>query len=167
MNKKVAPVYLLRSYIWELLQNNTDMDLTDYNGLVPIVPVSEERELTAFNKPYLVYGYAMDPTESERSFCQRGSMSMAIYSTNFQEITGILTILSTAFNREDEAARDVNEYTTSISQFVGIRFATIAVGFLDGPSPEETEGGRESGLINIRFEYYVDYDVKTNMAQWA
>lgn len=162
MKVDYAPVYLLRSYIWGLLKANTDMKESDYGtpGLVPIVPVAEAPELEQFSKPYIVYGYANDPTSTNENYRQRGSMSMAIYSTNFHQITNLLTILSTVFNEEDKAAKTVNEYTSTIPQFVGLRFSTISVGFLEGPSPEETEGGRESGLINIRYEYYVDYQVK-------
>lgn len=161
MDANFSPIYLLAHYVWQLLKTNTAMTETDYGGLVPVVPVSQVPELEQFNKPFLVYGYALIPTEFERDFCQRGSMSFAIYGTNFRDITKIVNILFTAFNREDRAAADVNEYTSTIPSFVGIRFGTIYIGFSEGPSPEETEGGRQSAIINVRFEYYVNYDVET------
>lgn len=167
MDIKYDPVYLLRAYIWQLLKHNTDMDESDYDGLTPIVPVSDEPKLQETGKPYLIYGYVIQPTERGMNFCRHGSMTLGIYATDFSKLTQILRILHTAFDREDEAARDVNEFTSTIPQFIGLRFGTISVGFGEGPQPEETEGGREYALINLQFEYYVDYDVKTNISQWV
>lgn len=160
VNIQYDPVYLIRSYIWALLKANFGYKESDYGGLIPIVPVSESPELEQYNKPYIVYGYTHDGTETEQHYCKRGSMSMAIYSTNFGEIAKILNLLVEVFDQEDDAARTVNEYTSTIDAFKGIRFGTFSIGFLEGPSPEETEGGRESGLINIRYEYFADYGFK-------
>lgn len=142
------------------------MKESDYGNLIPIVPVSEEPELTQYDKPYIVYGFAGDPTQTG-NYRQRGTLTLVVRSTNFQEITTILNILNHTFNRQDEAARDINEYTETVAQFVGIRFGTTSVAFVEGPEPEEREGGRESGLISIRFDYFVNYSVKTNKSQWA
>lgn len=162
MDKVISPVYLLRAYAWALLKANTKMRESDYNGLTPIVPVAEEPDIMEFDKPYLVYGYALDSTGGLYAR-KTGSMSMAVYSANFRELTTILNVLTTAFERQDEAARDVNNFTGKTPGFVGIRFGTISVGFVEGGTPEDSEGGRQSGLINIRFEYYVDYEVSTRL----
>lgn len=161
----LVPAYLLRQYAWQLLKRNTDMEESHYGGLLPIVPVSEEPELTEFNKPYLVYGYALN-SSNDVSARKNGSMTFAVYDDDFRTLTRVLNILTTAFERHDESATDVNAFTSTIPQFVGIRFGTISVGFVEGGTPEETEGGRQSGLINIRFEYYVDYDIDTSLASW-
>lgn len=162
MDKVISPVYLLRSYAWAVLKENTEMDESDYNGLVPVVPVAEEPDIIEFGHPYLVYGYALDST-ADLQQRKTGSMSMAIYSANFRELTTILTVLTTAFERQDDAAEDINEYTTKIPGFIGIRFGSVSIGFVEGGTPEDSEGGRQSGLINIRFDYYVEYDVTTRV----
>lgn len=161
MNPKYSPVYLLRAYAWNLLKINTDMDEADYNGLVPVVPLNEEPEMTEFNKPYLIYGYTLQ-NPGRLSEKGEGSMSFAIQSTDFGDITTIINILSAAFGRQDESARDVNNFTSTIGPFVGIRFGSIELGFAEGGSPEETEGGRMTGIVNIRFNYFVDYNVITD-----
>lgn len=164
MDPKYNPVYLLRAYIWQVLKANTDMDESDYpNNIVPIIPVSDDPKLAELDKPYIVYGYAFDPTVSERHFIERGSLSLAVISPDFQEIGRILNILRTTFNREDDAARDINAFTSRSPAFVGVRFGTVGVGFVEGPSPEEVEGGRQSGLINIRFECFTEYNVITEV----
>ena len=173
MDPVVSPVFILRQYVWELLKANTDMTEEDYEGMNPIAPLGEEPELTEFDKPYLVYGYALDG-RGDLYARKSGSMSFVVYSTTFREITRILNILTTAFERFDEAARDVNEWSSSKPGFNGLTFGYIQLGAVEGGSPEgpgdraeETEGGRMSGLVNIRFEYHVDYDVKTTLAEFT
>lgn len=162
MNVMYSPVYLLRGYAWEVLKRNTSMKESDYDGMIPIVPLAEEPEILTFGKPYMVYGYALNSSDSLYAR-KSGSMTFAIYNPNFRELTKILAVLTTAFERQDDAARDVNRWSSTIPQFVGINFGYINIGFVEGGTPEDTEGGAQSALINIRFEYYVDYDVVTNV----
>lgn len=164
MDSKISPVYLLRSYAWAVLKAN-DSELwneQNYDGLVPIVPLNEEPEIVEFGRPYLVYGYAIDSTGSLYAR-KSGSLTFAIYDTNFRRLTDTLNILQTAFERQDESATDINNYTSLIPGFVGINFGYTSVSFAEGGSPEESEGGNQSALINIAFEYYTDYDVVTNV----
>jgi hypothetical protein len=158
----LSPVYLLRSYAWAVLKANMPetWDETKYGGMTPIVPLSEEPELDEFDGPHIVYGYSLDSTGSLHAR-KSGSMTFAVYDQNFRRLTETLTNLQTAFERQDETAKDVNRYTTARPQFIGLRFGYIFIGFVEGGTPEETEGARQSALINIRFEYYVDYDVVT------
>jgi len=163
MDIHITPSALVRAYIWQLLQTNLGWKSSDYDGLVPVVPVSEEPELTEYNKPYIVYGYAEAPTYDNQHYCNRGSMTFLVYSTTIGEINAVMNVLSTALGREDDTARDINNFTSRTEQFKGMRFGTVSLGFGEGPSPEESEGGRQSALLNIRFEYFVDYPVKTDV----
>lgn len=179
MDEVVNPAYLIRSYAWAVLRANdsTTWDTAKYGGLVPIVPVSEEPDLDEFSGPHIVYGYALDAT-GDLYARKSGSVTFAVYDQNFRRLTKTLTILQAAFERQDESARDINNYTTRVGgaptstgnppvwknptgAFLGLRFGYTRIGFIEGGTPEETEGGRQSALINIVFEYYVDYDVVT------
>lgn len=166
MDTKYAPVYVLREYLWKLLQVNMGWNAADYGGLMPILPAEEEPNISQYDKPYIVYGYNESPTLNNRNFVKRGSMSLAIRSTRFTEIVDVLNTITTAMEREDEAAADVNTYssTAGFSIPIGIRFTTISIGYLDGPGPEASEGGRQMGIVNIRYDYVVNYDVVTNFA---
>lgn len=179
MDTTVSPAYLIRSYAWALLKANDPdtWDETKYGGLIPIVPLAEEPELSEYDGPHIVYGYANDPT-GDLPARKGGSLTFAIYDQNFRRLTKTVTVLQTAFERKDETARDVNEYTSwvtssaldadenPIKPFIGITFGFIDIGFVEGGSPEETEGGRQSALVNIRYEYHVDYAVKTTLAEF-
>lgn len=169
MDPEIIAPLVLRNYIWQVLKANTDMDEEDYTidpntnpGLVPIVPLAEEPEISQFNKPYIIYGYS-ESAPDELWVKRNGNMVFVIYSTNFRELERISNIIATAFNRSDESARDINAYTSTIPAFVGLRFGFVQLSFVEGGSPEDTEGGRQSGAVNIRYEYYVDYDVQTSL----
>ena len=173
MDPKYSPVYILRAYTWWLLQNNLGMSTQQYGGLVPVVPVAEEPELTQFNKPYIVYGYALGGA-GELYARRTGSMSMVVYSTRFGEITQILNVLSEGLGRQDESARDINAFSSTVPHFLGLHFGHVSLGFVEGGAPEspgdraaDTEGGRQSGLINVNFEYYVNYNVTTSSPSWG
>ena len=168
VDSTLAPVYLLRSYAWKLLKNNyTDVwDEANYGGKTPMVPLAELPELSEYSGPHIVYGYALDGTGSLPAR-KSGSMTFAIYDTNFRRLTKTLNILQTAFERQDEAARHVNAYTSNVPEFLGVTFAYINIGFIEGGTPAESEGGRQSALLNIRFEYHADYDVEPNPNNWT
>lgn len=167
MDTAVSPAYLIRSYAWEVLRANDPgtWNKDKYGGLIPIVPLAEEPELSEYDGPHIVYGYANDPT-GDLPARKGGSLTFAIYDQNFRRLTKTITVLQTAFERKDETARDVNEYTSSLAPFIGITFGFIDIGFVEGGSPEESEGGRQSALVNIRYEYHVDYAVKTTIAEF-
>ena len=168
--EKVTPVlnpaYLLRSYAWQVLKRNMPdvWDETKYGNLIPIVPLAEEPELSEYSGPRIVYGYS---TEGSGDLYARefGSMTFAIYDQNFRRLSQTLNILKKAFERQDETARDVNEYSDSLvnSPFEGLSFAQVSLGFIEGGTPEDEEGGRQSALLNIRYEYHVDFDVVTSV----
>jgi len=152
----IAP-YLLNNYVWELLKANTTMRSSDYNDMVPIVMSGQEPEIEQFNKPFLVYGYSEDTTPDLYAV-RHGSLSYAVYSTVGGDVNTILNKIRTAMEKHDETARSVNAYTSNIPAFVGLSFTTITVGYYEGPSPEETEGGRKAGVIILRYGYKADYD---------
>lgn len=172
MNLEINPANIIVHYAWAVLQaNDSDTwNVENYGNKVPIVPLSEEPELSEYSGPHIVYGYAIDST-GELHARNNGSTTFAVYDQNFRRLTKTLNTLQAAFERQDESARDVNRFSSTIvsgetnSPFIGIRFGTISVGFHEGGTPEETEGGRQSGLINIKYEYYTDYTVTTSVSR--
>jgi hypothetical protein len=157
MDSKIIPAYVLIDYVWQVLKDNTDMDEGDYAGLVPIVALSEEPEIKEFDKPYIVYGFAENTTTD--GYANNGNMSLVVYSANLRRLANVTNIIARALDREDETARDINRYSSQFEHFIGLRFGDVSVSFVEGGSPEETEGGRISSSVNIRYQYFVDYDI--------
>lgn len=169
MRPEVHPAHILVDYAWAVLKRNYPAvwDESKYGGLIPIVPLSEEPELDGYDGPHLVYGYA-DAAAGSLYARHTGSITFVVYDDNFRRLGRTLTILKTAFERQDETAKDVNKFSTTFlmsngQPYLGIRFGTIELSFVEGGTPETTEAGRQSALISISYEYYVDYDVVTSV----
>lgn len=155
------PTYVLRQYAWAVLKLNDPTTWTEanYGNLIPIVPLAEEADLTEFDGPKIVYEYTI-PNTGPSYYRNRGTMSFAVMDDNFRRLTKTMTTLQAAFERHDETARDVNAFIAA-SPLEGIGFGSINLGFVDGGTPEENEGGRQVGVISVSFDYFVDYEVDT------
>lgn len=166
MESNIVAPYLLRAYAWEVLKANTEMKETDYEGKVPLVPLAEDADINKYGKPYLIYAFSED-TPMGTSARSIGNMAFVVNAARVSELTKVVNILTRAFEREDQAAKDVNEYTSTIPSFVGIRFGTITTVFAEVDEPEDSEGGVMQGVVNIRYEYYSNYDnLVTSVAHW-
>jgi hypothetical protein len=163
-NPEVSPIYALRFYAWEVLHRNAPetWDSANYGGMVPIVPLAEEADLSEFSGPKIVYEYTLLDTGAV-NYRGRGSFTMAVMDTNFRRLTKTLNILEAAFGRLDESAYDINKYMSSTPLATQIGFGYTQVAFVDGGTPESNEGGNQIGVINIRFDYFVDYEVVTDV----
>lgn len=161
---ELSPIYGLRFYAWQVLKRNMSevWDEDKYGGLVPIVPLAEEADISEFSGPKIVYEYTILPTP-DTPFRGRGSMSFAVMDTNFRRLTTSLNILEKAFGRFDESARDINKYLVETPLVGQLAFGYTEVSFVDGGTPESTEGGNQIGVLNIRFDYFVDYAVITDV----
>jgi hypothetical protein len=155
----ISPIYILRHYTWAFLKANVPgWTEADYDGEIPIIAVSEEPEMTQYSKPLIIYGYALSPSNNLYQE-KEGSMTFVIRSQNNNSINEIMNLLVAAFERRDDAAASVNRFSTKITPFIGIRFGTISVGWGEGATPETEEGGRMSGMLNIRFSYFAEYNL--------
>lgn len=157
---EVVPAYIIADYVWALLDINTNMELSHYGGKVPVIPVRQDPVFTDIDKPFLVYAWSENPTRDNYKH-RSGQVSLAIYATSNRDITKISNLLVSAFERWDETAEDVNEWKSRPGKpeaFKKIRFSTFAAGAFDGPTPENTEGGRQSAVVMIRYSYIADYE---------
>lgn len=162
-NPLYHPTYALRLYAWAVLKLNDPTESTwvesKYGDLIPIVPLAEEADLSEFDGPKIVYEYTI-ANNGPAYYKNRGTMSFAVMDDNFRRLTKTMTTLQAAFERHDETARDINAFIAA-SPLSGIGFGSVSLGFVDGGTPEEHEGGRQVGIISITFDYFVDYDVNT------
>lgn len=166
MQSNIVAPFLLRAYAWEVLKANTNLVETDYEGKVPIVPLAEREDILKYGKPYLVYAYS-EQGPVQLSARNVGNMAFVVNSTSFSTLAKVTNVLTRVFERADESARDVNEFSSTIPSFVGIRFGTITVALAQVDEPEETEGSNMQGVVNVRYEYYTNYDgLVTSVAHW-
>lgn len=163
INTFIQPVYIINRYVYDLLRVNlpasAGWNRTNYGGMTPIVLSHQEPKIMAYNRPFIVYGYASDATSSDP--VRSGSLAYTIWSTDTRLIGDMITIISEGLGRDDASARDVNNYSTNIPEFVGCRFLNINTPITEGVTPPAAEGGNQSGFVAIRFRCTADYSVNT------
>lgn len=168
MNIEVFAPALMNRFLWETLKHNQLMLPADYpvdatrpelGNYVPIVPLSEEPELSQFSKPYIVYGFS-ETYHDGIPYKRSGSVSYVAYSQSVRAVNGIINLIAEVFGEEDISAARLNKYTSFIPGFIGIRFTMTKVGYIESAEPEESEGGRVSALINIRYDYVPEYSLE-------
>lgn len=154
---------VLNLYLWAVLQKNTDMDVTDYGGKIPIIPGGQDPDMLQYNKPFVVYGFSEDPG-SYNGATRSGTLVYAIYSTSTAEINKIMNIIISALS-EDDTARRINKWSSAYSggALVGIRFTDARIAFGEGASPADQEGGREVATLTMRYSFVSKYVVDLNV----
>lgn len=165
---ELAPVFVLIDYAYAVLNANDSevWDKTKYDGLIPIVPLNEEPELSEFPGPRIVYEYSMQ-NRLTSPYRGRGAVTFAVRDHNYRRMTKALNILDESFNREDESARDVNWFTDQLRNRpvnpipFNISFSSMRVSFVESGTPETEEGGMMVGVINVSFEYFTEYVINT------
>lgn len=159
MNNKILPSHILRLYTWDLLKNNTDIELV--NGLVPIVPLEDEPRLSQSGKPYLIYGFSESNNVKDYPI-KSGHLSFRVVTYTLSDMAEYLNVLSRAFEHGDQSAYHVNLFSSAVNNglFVGLKFTYIFVTYLESPTPAETEGGQLEGVINLEFNYLSHSTVK-------
>lgn len=165
----VAPVYVLIDYAFGVLNANDPQtwDRSKYGGLIPIVPLNEEPELQEYDtQPRIIYEFSNSETGTQW-FKGRGQVTFAVHDHNFRRLTKAMNILEESFGRYDESARDVNDYVQRLKDRpvqkidFDISFGHIRCTFSQSGTPEQDEGGPMIGLVNIQFDYFVEYDILT------
>lgn len=159
---QVHPVHALNRYIYDLLRENLGISRANYGGKTPIIPSQQVPEFTQYSAPFLVYGFSEDASTDWTNYIRTGSAAYSIYSADDREIIKIIGVMVNSLGRMDDSARDVNEYKYNNSAFREIIFNSISVGLVEGPSPAESEAGRASGIVMLRFSYKPSYSVVTN-----
>lgn len=158
----VTPAFALRNYIWAVLKANepTTWDESKYGGLVPIVPLNEEPELGEFPGPRIIYEYSLSNRGTEY-YRGRGAMTFAVRDSNYRRLTRTMNIIDEALGRQDDSARDVNDYLDRLDSQVGfnLSFGNIFLSFAESGTPETEEGGPQVGVVNVSFTYFTEYDI--------
>ncbi len=147
-------VYALNSYLWKLLEANLGLTTADYQGAKPIIPASQQPELMTFGKPFVVYGSAVHAAQHLYAL-RSESVAYNIYSTSVTEANKIANLLVDCFERQDEAADDVNVWLGTEGNDRGISFATVKLSMVERAEPADEEGGFVSSLVLLEVKYTV------------
>jgi hypothetical protein len=153
----INAVHALNRFVYDLLKSNGALsDRSAYGGRTPILSAQQEPTIIQYNLPFLVYGFT-ESASTEFDALVNGNVAYAIYSAEEKDIIKITNIMREEFKHFDDTARDVNLYKYANAAFRDILFTSISVGLVEGPSPATTEGGRQSGVVMLRYTYQPDY----------
>lgn len=159
--KNKNAVMALNSYVWKLLEANLGWKKSDHNGIVPIVPLSQQPELMVSGKPFLIYGNTMHPATHLYQL-KSEAVAYTIYATTVTEANKIAQLLIDAFERQDEAAADVNEWLDTERTVGnidrGVSFGTIRTAMSQKAEPADEEGGRVASFVLLEMRYTAPND---------
>lgn len=147
-------VHGLNKYIWKRIQDELGWSAADYGNMTPITTPQQQPEFNAFDKPYIVYGYTLQGTNT--LFPVQGEVvTYTIFSTQSADIRKAVNLINSALNRFDESARDVNNYlyANGSDDNKAFDYKFIRVNQATGPEPAVTEGGRQDGSVIVSMEY--------------
>jgi hypothetical protein len=153
-----SAVYAVNRYSWALLNRN--LNWQKVNGLVPIIPANQEPEFTQYNAPFMVYGTASE-WAGPMWWLQQEQCAYTVYSTSVGEINSAVRVLNETFMRMDEAATDINQFVGKVNtgQYDDLHFKTFEVVTAQSAQAAEEEGGRQNGLIVIRYKYTTEPNI--------
>ncbi len=159
--KEKNAVYALNSYVWKLLRVN--LGWTEWNGVPPVIPVSQQPEIMQSGKAFLVYGSAIHPA-SHLYQHKKEAVSYMVYATSATEVNKIVNLLTDTFERQDEAAIDVNDWLALEGEpgnrtggHRGVYFTTVKATMAEkAEDAAEEEGGYAAGMVLIEMQYTTD-----------
>lgn len=160
MYDDINAVNALNEYVRKLL--NVNLGWEPVNGVFPLVPLAQQPELLATGKPFIVYGWARHPVGHLYQH-RRDSISYTVFAPDGGNEAGsdiverVINLLSDTFDRQDEAADDVNDYLEQVKTEAGrdrkIGFTSIRTTVVENAQAAEEEGGIVAGLIMVDAQY--------------
>lgn len=146
----------LNSYVWKLLESNLGWTKSNYKGIVPIVPLAQQPELLQIGRAFLVYG--SNSQQATHLYALKGeSVAYTIYATTVVEANKIAQLLTDAFERQDVAAADVNDWLYTEQQATGnnrgVSFGSIRTTLAQKAEPADEEGGFVASFVLLDVRY--------------
>jgi methylmalonyl-CoA mutase N-terminal domain/subunit len=150
-------VYALNSYVWKLLEANLGWRASDYQNGIPILPTDQQPELMQQSKSFLVYGAATQPAQFLYAL-RTDSISYTVYAVTATEANAVLSLLIDAFERQDEAAADVNNHTDADPRNRKVSFGSVGMKMAQHALSTDDEGGYVKAYILLEAKYTATND---------
>lgn len=149
----------LRSYLWKLLESNLGWSKDDYNGVVPIIPIAQEPELKDTGRPFVVYNSSQH--EANHLYVLKSEeVGLYIYAPTVGEANRIAKLIADTFDRQDEAADDVNSWLNTEqagrNKNRNIAFTSIKTDLIDRADATDNEGGYVAALVLLEAKYLTE-----------
>lgn len=150
-------VYALNSYVWKLLQANLGWTTS---GQPPIKPTQQQPEMMQAGTAFLVYG-SSNQNPGHNYALRKESVVYTIYAPSSTEANNVVNLLVEAFERQDEAAADVNQHLHLEGKNRGVSFGSVEATGSIHAEPADEEGGFVEGLVMLEIIYTVQSTAQT------
>lgn len=164
MNYDASGIHPVRGMLWKLLQTEFGWKKEDYGGLIPVLTPQQQPEMNEIAKPYLVYNYSHQMSDVDY-YINEEQATFLIYSgtadSGEDDIRRVINLMREAFKGMDDSARMLNDWIAnspdSNAEFKKFDFKWIRIVSTIGAGPAQEEGGKQSGMVTIRYRYtYTD-----------
>lgn len=155
-DKLTNGMYAINSYTWKLLQANMGWTSSNYKGARPIIPSAQQPEFMEIGKSFIVYTSMITPAP-DLWMVTSETLAYTIYSKSTTEADHIANILYDTFKRQDEAARDVNEWIDTEragSKLREVSFTNIRATMTDKSNAKDEESGYYNALFMAIIQYH-------------
>ena len=154
------PEIIINKYVWEQFRLNKNSIYSSYT-VTPIIPVTDMQggDLPWGRKPYIVYDSFMKTRTANKYFYPVKSAQM-MYSIkgSIGEIYEWRDFISNVLDREDDAARDINEYAGQNLSNTRIYFHCInthQVNYIGNTTEQQGKFKQYSANLVIKFDYHI------------
>jgi len=122
-------------------------------SIVPIIPSQQKPQIFTITEdkksPFIVYSYNVNPYSSDWWLCREQCVYI-IYDPDEERLRAIHGYMTDLLKRVDWTARNINDSNVVSPSF---DFKYVVVTSAVGPDAYEEEGGEQSAIIVINYEY--------------
>src|SRR5688500_7704169 len=87
--------YAVNKYVWALLQKN--LDWSEIDGKVPMIPAQQQPEFMNFKKPFIVYGFTNEFNDAELEPLDSTVIHYLVYAQSEETVDRSIKLIKDAF----------------------------------------------------------------------
>lgn len=157
-NKTIPAVFGLNRVLWAaIVQSGIIPNTSNYNGLIPIIPVQEEPQfISAMDSqpgigsfPYIVYSWHTNTIDAVSWYKTTDMVTYKVYANDQTALRKLVLLITDLFKRYDESAAVVNTY-------IARKYLITTSGTTGGPDaqlPAAQDGPDIPGYEYRRYHY--------------
>lgn len=156
------PEIIINKYVWKQFELNKSSIYSNYSSsLIPFFPVSDIKagDTAWGTKPYIVYDSFMRARTSRKYFypVKAGQMMYSIKGS-ISDIFEWRDFISNVLDREDDAARDINEYAGQNLSNTRVYFHCInanQINYIGNTTEQQGQNKMYSANLIVKFDYHI------------
>jgi hypothetical protein len=170
----IPAVFGLNRYLWDKLSNGIDgadpiMNLSDYGGLNPIIPLQEEPGLLKAiedqpgikSAPYITYTWYTNGYSADSWYQPTDTVLYTIYSVGQKKLRQIVLLMSHLFKQYDLSAQSVNRFIQDPANnfsdaYKAYNYNFISVAASTGGTHVSMENDSITATMTLRVNYIND-----------